>query len=353
MKQHLKDSPASQNEIVIRPDRPALILAPMDGFTDSPMRALQGEFGAFSFAVSEFIRVSSCALPSKVFRRNVPELLNAGRTVSGLPVQVQILGGDAQLMAESAREAVRAGACSIDINFGCPAPTVNRHDGGASILKFPERIREIVSAVRETLPREISVSAKLRLGWSRVDEIHQTALMAAAGGADWITVHARTKEQRYQPPVDWKRLGLLRKELSVPLVANGDIWTLDDFKRCREITGCRHFMLGRGVLADPNLARAVAAELRLLGEGPAPPIDWYSLSARLAHYCRNQSDQLNKKTLHRLKQWLNFAGKYGSFAGFQEVKAARTEGEFFEALGRFIAQSFLDKSTPAKLGAER
>lgn len=312
--------------------RPALLLAPMDGFTDSPMRALQGEFGAFTFAVSEFVRVSACTLPLKVFQRDVPELLTGGTTVSGLPVQVQILGGDPELMALSAVQAVRAGAQSIDINFGCPAPVVNRHDGGATILKHPERVREIVSAVRQALPREISVSAKLRLGWSRVDEVHRTAAKAAEGGASWITVHARTKEQRYRPPVDWHQLGLLKKHLPIPLVANGDIWTLDDFKRCRDITGCDHFMLGRGVLADPNLARSVALELGVLSAGIGPSSDWYSLLRRLAHHCKNQTEALNKKTLHRLKQWLNFAGKYGLFQGFEAVKKARTEDEFFLAL---------------------
>ena len=313
--------------------RPALLLAPMDGFTDSPMRALQGEFGAFTFAVSEFIRVSAGAVPAKVFQRDVPELLTGGETVSGLPVQVQILGGDPELMAESAQLAREAGADSIDINFGCPAPVVNRRDGGATILKHPERIRDIVKAVREALPHEIPVSAKLRLGWSRVDEVHKTAAMAAEGGANWITVHARTKEQRYQPPVDWHRLALLRREHSVPLVANGDIWTVEDFRRCREITGCEHFMLGRGVMADPNLARAVARELGILKTDPSPPTDWYSLVSRLSYHCKNQTEDLNKKTLHRLKQWLNFAGRFGNFRGFEALKRAKTEGDFFELLG--------------------
>jgi tRNA-dihydrouridine synthase C len=317
----------------------------MDGFTDSPMRALQGEFGAFTFAVSEFIRVSASPVPAKVFQRDVPELLTSGKTVSGLPVQVQILGGDPLLMAESARLAVEAGAESIDINFGCPAPVVNRRDGGATILKHPERIRDIVKAVREALPYEIPVSAKLRLGWSRVEEVHKTAAMAAEGGADWITVHARTKEQRYRPPVDWQRLGLLRKELPVPLVANGDIWTLDDFRRCRDITGCEHFMLGRGVMADPKLARAVARELGILKTEMGPPIDWYSLVGRLSYHCKNQTEERNKKTLHRLKQWLNFAARFGNFQGFEALKRAKTEEDFFEALGA--------STTPGRDGDDR
>ena len=114
--------------------------------------ALQGESGAFTFAVSEFVRINH-SVPSKgVFYDHIPELRNGGRTSSGLPVQVQLLGGSASRLAESAAVAHAAGATAIDINFGCPARTVNRHDGGATLLQYPKRIREIVSAIRPLCP---------------------------------------------------------------------------------------------------------------------------------------------------------------------------------------------------------
>src|SRR5829696_787663 len=110
------------------PDVPALILAPMEGVTDAPMRALQGEAGAFTFAVSEFLRIATGVPGPAVFHRHIPELLTGGRTPTGLPVQVQLLGGDAGKLAAAAVVAHEAGAWGIDLNFGCPAPTVNRHD---------------------------------------------------------------------------------------------------------------------------------------------------------------------------------------------------------------------------------
>ena len=85
--------------------------------------------------------------------------------------------------------------------------------------------------------------------------------MAAEGGADWLTIHARTRTQGYKPPVYWKPIGIVRERLGLPVVANGDIWTLADFRQCREETGCRHFMLGRSALANPLLASQVAHEL--------------------------------------------------------------------------------------------
>src|SRR5262245_15914446 len=133
---------------MLQPHTPALILAPMEGVTDAPMRAVQGSAGAFTFAVTEFLRVTQLVPPRRIFLDHMPELTDGCRTLTGLPVQLQLLGGDATRMAESAARAHELGATAIDINFGCPAKTVNRHDGGAALLRYPKRIREIVSAIR-------------------------------------------------------------------------------------------------------------------------------------------------------------------------------------------------------------
>src|SRR5207237_5465230 len=122
-------------------------------------------------------------------------------------------------------------------------------------------IRAIVAAVRAAVPEQVPVSAKLRLGWDDIHAIHVNADRAAEGGASWITIHARTKCQGYRPPAYWKPIGEVRSRLPIPVVANGEIWTLDDLRRCRDETGCQHFMLGRGAVADPALARAAAREL--------------------------------------------------------------------------------------------
>ncbi len=317
---------------MLRPDAAALILAPMEGVTDAPMRAVQGVGGAFTFAVSEFVRVAHAPLPRGVLLRHVPELRTDCRTPTGLPVQVQLLGGDAGLMAESAGTAIAAGATAVDINFGCPAPTVNRHDGGATLLKYPRRIREIVAAVRAAVPAGVPVSAKLRLGWDRVDAIFENAEMAAEGGATWITIHARTRTQGYAPPVYWPLIGQVRERLGVPVVANGDIRTVEDFRRCRDETGCRHFMLGRGALADPGLAGRVAAELGLVDPQPAGEIDWPAELQSLLTWSPVGS-------VKRMKQWLRMAAAYGTFARFDEVKRAESVPELLAILDRTPVES--------------
>lgn len=311
---------------MLRPEVPALILAPMEGITDAPMRDFMGSLGAFSFAVSEFQRVSVEPLPARVFRREAPEVANGGATASGLPVQVQILGGDPGRMAQSAAAAVEAGAIGIDLNFGCPAPTVNRHDGGASLLRHPLRIREIVRAVRDAVAPRIPVSAKLRLGWDDIEAIDENAAMAAEGGAAWITIHARTRTQGYQPPVYWRPIGRVQKALPLPIVANGDIWTLDAFRQCQEESGCRHFMLGRSALANPSLPGLVARELGL----PARVIttEWLPLLRDFVARCGGK----DARTLARLKQWLCLAHRHGDFAHFDRLKRSASVTELFDIL---------------------
>ena len=316
----------------------------MQGLTDAPMRAYQGESGAFTFAVSEFLRVSGDVPPAKLFLRHVPELCHGAKTPSGLPVQVQLLGGDPGRMAEAAVIAVGAGAAAIDINFGCPAPTVNRHDGGAAILRFPARVEAIVAAIRAALPVAIPVSAKLRLGWDNADAIFENAGRAAAGGASWITIHGRTKVQGYAPPADWVRIGQVRERLFIPVVANGDLWSVADFKRCRDQTGCRHFMLGRGALANPYLPHLIACELGNAAK-PCPaainqPIDWVPHLKRLLALTAQIEGKTgaDRRTDHflvcRLKQWLNLADKQGHFGEFETVKRLETVAELLEYLER-------------------
>ncbi len=317
------------------PGLPRLVLAPMEGVTDAPMRALQSELGAFDYCVSEFLRVCELVPPAKVFYRHVPELRNGCATPHGTPVQVQLLGGNPHALAGSALLAVELGAQAIDLNFGCPAPTVNRNDGGATLLKTPGRIRQIVAAVRSALPKQVPVSAKLRLGWDSIDAIHDTSAAAAEGGADWITIHGRTRMAGYAPPIYWKPIGEVRRRLHpMPVIANGDIWNMDLFKLCREQTGCEHFMLGRSVLANPNLSLEIAAEL---GVRPAhqefgsAPSSWLALFERFqAHYA--PTEDRSHRLARRIKQWTGYAARHGKVRWFDKIKRLDRYEEITQAL---------------------
>jgi tRNA-dihydrouridine synthase C len=320
--------------------RSALVLAPMDGVTDALMRRILTRRMPFSYCVTEFLRVSQLVIPKHVFKKEVPELALGAKTRATTPVGVQLLGGDPERIAQSALVAVQAGATVIDLNFGCPAPTVNRHDGGATLLRYPERIESIVRAVRSALPLHVPVSAKLRLGWDDPRAIYENAERAVKGGASWITIHGRTKMQGYTPPAYWKPIGEVRRAVGVPVVANGEIWTLDDLKRCQDETCCEHFMLGRGALADPQLvhlsaeylglAKRYGAEMSVGGGGVwRPLLDELVLESR-------DAQESDRRTLSRVKQWLNYAHHRGTISWFDQVKRAQDTKELGVLLDRYV-----------------
>jgi tRNA-dihydrouridine synthase C len=193
-------------------------------------------------------------------------------------------------------------------------------------------VEAIVREVRQAVPTSVPVSAKLRLGWDDPRAIHENAARAARGGASWITIHGRTKQQGYTPPAYWGPIGAVRRSLDIPVVANGEIWSLEDFHRCREETGCEHFMLGRGALANPKLAPQVAHALGL-GAGCAPypePAEWRSLIKRFLEITATNPVY----SLKRLKQWMRYVALRRPFDGFHELKRLEAPELLPELLAR-------------------
>ena len=235
-----------------------ITLAPMEGVIDYLLRELLTEMGGIDLCVTEFIRVTDTRLPASVFYKNCPELHHGCETKSGTPVHIQFLGNNPALIAYNAAKAADLGAKGIDLNFGCPAKTVNRHKGGAALLQEPELIHDIVKSVRKAVPDAVPVTAKMRLGYLDSDMAMDNAKAIESAGANGLAVHARTKLQGYKPPAYWEDLVAIREAMSIPVVANGDIFSVDDARRCREVTGCDNIMIGRGVLRDPDLPKAIA-----------------------------------------------------------------------------------------------
>lgn len=285
-----------------------LALAPMDGVTDWVHRELATELGGVSQCVTEFVRITDRAPPRRVFLRTCPELRQGGTTRSGVPVFVQLLGGDAQRMAEAALVAAELGAPGIDLNFGCPAKRVNSHDGGASILRCPERAGQITRAVRDAVPAHIPVSAKIRLGWADSASVLEIARSVEQGGAAWLTIHGRTKEQMYQPPVDYGAIGRARAALSIPVVANGDLASPEALAACRAQSGAGAFMVGRGALAKPYLFRTLRGE----DTSALETLESYCHVLRRYDQLMREGGFLPEGRLSRLKQWLSLARTFAS-----------------------------------------
>jgi tRNA-dihydrouridine synthase C len=285
-----------------------LLLAPMEGLLDHHLRDALTRVGGIDRCVSEFIRVTDTLLPERVFFRVMPELTHGGNTPAGVPVRGQLLGSDPACLADNAGRLASLGPTGVDLNFGCPAKVVNRHGGGAALLDDPALLHRIASAVRRAVPAHLPVSAKMRLGTDSAARAEECALALAEGGVSEIVVHARTKRDGYRPPAYWERVADLRAVVAVPLVANGEIWTVADALRCREVSGCDSLMLGRGMVADPGLALAIRLALGLpVRHGAAEPLDWPQLLGLLRVFWLGIEHHVTPRHRPgRLKQWLNF-----------------------------------------------
>ena len=200
-----------------------ILLAPMEGLADPLMRDVLTAIGGYDWGICEFIRVTESVLPNRTFLRTCPELLNDSRTASGTPMRVQLLGSDPHFMAANARRALRHRPAGIDINFGCPAPTVFRHRGGSALLGEPQLLHDIVSAVRAVVPVDIPFTAKMRLGIEDDSLAVDCAQAIEAGGADELIVHGRTKVNGYRPPARWAQIDRVRAAVNIPIIANGEV----------------------------------------------------------------------------------------------------------------------------------
>lgn len=283
-----------------------ILLAPMDGLADYLLRDMLTRIGGYDGAVSEFVRVSGSLLPERTLVRVCPELASGARTAAGTPVCIQLLGSDPYWLGLNA---ARAGALSpfgVDLNFGCPAKTVNRHGGGAMLLGDPELLYRIVSSVRASVPGDVAVTAKMRLGVSDTSRAIDCAQALANAGAASLVVHARTKDDGYRPPAHWEWIARIADAVKVPVTANGEIWTVDDWRRCRAASGCADVMIGRGAVADPYLALRIKG---MADERPSPQ-DWLALLPPLVDYWQKLTGRvLPHHAPGRLKLLLGHFGK--------------------------------------------
>ena len=236
-----------------------IILAPMEGLVDAPIRETLTKVGGIDRCVTEFIRVTHGMLPPRIFYKYAPELYNQSLTQVGTPVAVQLLGSDPEQMGRHGLKAAELGATQVDINFGCPAKTVNKHKGGCVLMREPELMHEIAAAVRKAVPVGIPVTAKMRLGYDDRSMGVACAQALEAAGAEEIVIHARSKVDGYKPPAYWEEIAKVREAVKAKVIANGEIWTVADYWRCREVSGCEDVMIGRGLIARPDLARKIKA----------------------------------------------------------------------------------------------
>jgi len=274
-----------------------ITLAPMEGVIDHLMRHILTSMGGIDLCMTEFVRIVDQKLPDRVFYRLCPELKTGCITPNGVPVRIQLLGQDPNWLAENAVVATELGGPGIDLNFGCPAKLVNKNKGGAILLKEPETLYQIAKSVRAAVDPNLPVTAKMRLGYEDKSLAIENAQALEAGGVSEIAIHARTKNEGYKPPAYWPWIAQIKQNVSVPLIANGEIWTPQDAINCQEQSECQNIMLGRGALAVPNLAAWI--------KGQSDKLSWQDLLLLLLEYSRHEIE--GDKGLYysnRVKQWM-------------------------------------------------
>ncbi|MFA5941544.1 MAG: tRNA-dihydrouridine synthase [Sinimarinibacterium sp.] len=303
-----------------------LALAPMEGLVDDALRDVLTQVGGVDWCVTEFVRVTDRLLPPQSFTRPAPELLRGSRTRAGTPLHLQLLGSDPSCLADNAALACTLGAPVIDLNFGCPAKTVNRSRGGAILLREPELLHRILLAVRAAVPAAVPVTAKMRLGYEDTARALDCARALADGGAARLVVHARTRLDGYRPPAHWEWIARIRGAVEVPVLANGDIWSVDDWRRCRAVSGATDFMLGRGLVSCPDLALRIRAAASDADDRPLP---WRELLPLVQSYWTQvRAKVLPRHAPGRLKQWLASLARNYPEAGtlFAQLRGERDAG---------------------------
>lgn len=240
-----------------------LILAPMAGVTDLAFRQTCREHGA-GLTVTEMVSTKALDFGDK----KTPRLLRLSPDEH--PAAAQIFGSDPDCMARGAVRALEVSGCDIiDINMGCPAPKIVGNGDGSALMKNPDLAARIVEAVRRAVP-VVPVTVKFRMGWdaSSVNCV-AFAQMCEQAGASMIAVHGRTRSQQYEGKANWDIIAEVKRAVSIPVAANGDVFTSEDVPRILQHTGADFVMIGRGSLGDPWIFERANA---LLQTGVVPPL---------------------------------------------------------------------------------
>ena len=304
-------------------------LAPMAGVADRAFRELCMSYGA-AYVISEMVSSKGLTMQDKK-SKELLFLSDAER-----PAGAQIFGDDPEIMANAALKAIEFSPDFIDINMGCPAPKIAGNGGGSALLKNPELIGKIVKKVVEVSP--VPVTAKIRIGWDKnsINAVEIAKIIEAAG-ADAITVHGRTKDQMYAPPVSLDEIANVKKAVSIPVIGNGDIVDGKSAKLMLDMTGCDFLMVGRGALGNPWIFQCINAYLNKEADFTEPTLE-EKMDVMLRHIgtlCEYKGVRIGMREARKHAAWY-IKGIRGAAAFRQEIGQLSTMDELKALAERVI-----------------
>lgn len=306
-----------------------IVLAPMAGICDSSFRRIVKSMGC---GLIETEMVSTRAIMH--LNRKTREMLEM--TDCERPIAQQIFGSDTESFKNASTYIYENMKPDIlDINMGCPVTKVAVKSGaGSALLKNPEKVSEIIKTVVDTIP--IPITVKIRSGWDENNAL-EIAKKAEESGASAITVHPRTRHQRYDIPADWSVIKEIKEEISIPVIGNGDVRTCYDAKAMIELTGCDAVMIGRGVLGNPWIIKQCIDYIDY-GIKPERVSSQEKLDMFKKHASMIIEDYEGKTIMHKLKT--NAAYYMKNLHGSQEIKKkifqTKTKEELFELLENYV-----------------
>lgn len=304
-------------------------LAPMAGVADRAFRELCMSYGA-AYVISEMVSSKGLTMQDKK-SKELLFLSDAER-----PAGAQIFGDEPEIMANAALKAMEFSPDFIDINMGCPAPKIAGNGGGSALLKNPELIGKIVKKVVEVSP--VPVTAKIRIGWDKnsINAVEIAKIIEAAG-ADAITVHGRTKDQMYAPPVSLDEIANVKKAVSIPVIGNGDIVDGKSAKLMLDMTGCDFLMVGRGALGNPWIFQCINAYLNKEADFTEPTLE-EKMDVMLRHIgtlCEYKGVRIGMREARKHAAWY-IKGIRGAAAFRQEIGQLSTMDELKALAERVI-----------------